>query len=297
MSIKSILCVFSGNADEDTALSAAFNMAYTAKGSLRVLHIAAPPILYGAAIGATYASGPYPSGDLASILEKDARELTETALKAVIRLSKTHMVSLVEDGIQATAGRAQASFRALVGTVSECLPSEGRSVDLVVAGYDNSYGGNFETILAALFKTGSPVLAIPRLSDVVVSETGYARTVAVAWDGSLAASRALRAAMPYLVHAETVYLVSVEGMNDPVDTVGNRDIIGYLAVHGISAQFIHCERVAHSIGHILLEKADDLKADLLVTGAYGRGHIGEMILGGVSNHLLKHSRLPLFLAH
>jgi nucleotide-binding universal stress UspA family protein len=86
-------------------------------------------------------------------------------------------------------------------------------------------------------------------------------------------------------------------MDDPEDIIGDADIRDYLSSHSISVEFIHCERIAHSIGHILLEKANDLQAGLIVMGAYGHNHIGEMILGGVSNHLLKHSRLPLFLAH
>ncbi|ESQ86813.1 universal stress protein [Asticcacaulis benevestitus] len=297
MSIKSILCVYSGNADEANALITAFNLTHTVKGSLRVLHLAEPPILYAATIGAGYASGQYPDGAAVKILEQSARELTETALKSVTNLSQAHSVELVEDSVKAVAGLAQASFRTLVGTTAECLPKDGRSVDIIVVGYDNSPDGNLETVLTALFKTGSPVLAIPRLPGAALSTTGFARKVAIAWDGSLTASRALRAALPYLLHAESVYLVSIEGMSDPVDTMGDADIVRYLAVHGISAEFIHCERVAHGIGHILLEKANDLGADLLVMGAYGHGHFGEMILGGVSNHLLKHSRIPLLLAH
>jgi len=297
MSIKSILCVYSGNADETNALSTAFNLTHTVKGSLRVVHLANAPILYAATIGAGYASGPDPAGDAVDILEKDARELTETALKSVISLSQTHSVEFVDESVKAIAGRTQASFRTLIGTAAECLPKDGRSVDLIITGYDNSPNGNLETVLTALFKTGSPVLAIPRLPGAVLSTAGYARTVAVAWDGSLTASRALRAAIPHLIHAESVYVVGIEGMGDSIDTLGEADIVEYLAVHGIAAEFIHCERVGHGIGHILLEKATDLKADLLVMGAYGRGHIGEMILGGVSNHLLKHSRIPLLLAH
>ena len=46
-----------------------------------------------------------------------------------------------------------------------------------------------------------------------------------------------------------------------------------------------------------LEKSAGLGAGLLVMGAYGRGHVGEALLGGATRHVLQHSRIPLLLSH
>lgn len=37
--------------------------------------------------------------------------------------------------------------------------------------------------------------------------------------------------------------------------------------------------------------------NLPVMGADGRGHLSEMLLGGTSDHILKHATIPLLLAH
>jgi nucleotide-binding universal stress UspA family protein len=46
-----------------------------------------------------------------------------------------------------------------------------------------------------------------------------------------------------------------------------------------------------------LARAKDLKADLLVMGAYGHSQFREMILGGVTEHMLQKADIPLLLSH
>lgn len=294
MSIKSIMCVFNGEANELNALGIAFNLTRQNSASLRVVHVAAPPILYEGVIATGFAP-PAGDGSVMTMLEKEAHDLAEAAAAYVADFTKTHVVPLQPDGGKAVFGQAHASFRPVIGPAAGCLASEGRTVDLIVTGYDKA--GDLTTLVSLLFKTGAPVLAIPHLPGGTMSVTGHAETIAVAWDGSITAARALRAAMPELLNARDVYLVSVEGMDDPVDVTGEADVRNYLTSHGVVAEFIHCERTSHPIGFTVLEKARDLGADLLVMGAYGRGHVGEMLLGGVSNYVVKHTHLPLLLAH
>jgi nucleotide-binding universal stress UspA family protein len=42
--------------------------------------------------------------------------------------------------------------------------------------------------------------------------------------------------------------------------------------------------------------AESSKADLLVLGGYTHSRIRENILGGVTHHVLRHARVPVFLA-
>lgn len=45
----------------------------------------------------------------------------------------------------------------------------------------------------------------------------------------------------------------------------------------------------------LLERADEIHADLLVVGAHGRRNLGERILGTVADRVLRHAHLPVLL--
>jgi nucleotide-binding universal stress UspA family protein len=46
-----------------------------------------------------------------------------------------------------------------------------------------------------------------------------------------------------------------------------------------------------------LTAARELKADLLVLGGYGTSMTRELILGGVTRHMLTHAEIPLLMAH
>jgi nucleotide-binding universal stress UspA family protein len=52
-----------------------------------------------------------------------------------------------------------------------------------------------------------------------------------------------------------------------------------------------------SIGDVLLSRASDLGADLLVMGAYGHARWRELVLGGATRTLIKSSTLPVLLSH
>jgi nucleotide-binding universal stress UspA family protein len=50
-------------------------------------------------------------------------------------------------------------------------------------------------------------------------------------------------------------------------------------------------------GGVLLNRAADLGADLLVVGAYGHSRVCELILGGVTRTLLRQMTLPALMTH
>ena len=52
-----------------------------------------------------------------------------------------------------------------------------------------------------------------------------------------------------------------------------------------------------STGEALLELAEVSGADLIVTGAYGHARFRELVLGGVTRHLLTHAPIPVLIAH
>ena len=50
------------------------------------------------------------------------------------------------------------------------------------------------------------------------------------------------------------------------------------------------------VGLILVQAAEE-KADLLVMGGYGHSRLREMILGGVTRHMLERMSVPVLFAH
>jgi nucleotide-binding universal stress UspA family protein len=52
-----------------------------------------------------------------------------------------------------------------------------------------------------------------------------------------------------------------------------------------------------SVGAALLAAATEAGTDLLVMGRYGRTRLSELVLGGVTRHVLAHSKLPILISH
>ena len=51
------------------------------------------------------------------------------------------------------------------------------------------------------------------------------------------------------------------------------------------------------IGKTILAKAKELKADMIVMGAFHHSRWREFILGGVTLTMLEEAHIPLFMAH
>ena len=140
---------------------------------------------------------------------------------------------------------------------------------------------------AALFETGRPVLvsgtrAVPlRLGHVVV-----------AWDGSAQAARALGAALPFLSLAEQVTVVTSRESGEDYD-----ELAGGPRLFGLARD---CCRVPRNNAASQRRRGPGTAAagtDLLVMGGYSHSRLREMILGGVTRHMLEKATLPLLLAH
>jgi nucleotide-binding universal stress UspA family protein len=50
-------------------------------------------------------------------------------------------------------------------------------------------------------------------------------------------------------------------------------------------------------GNMLLSRAFDLSADLLVMGAYGHSRLRELVLGGATRTVLSSMTLPVLMSH
>jgi nucleotide-binding universal stress UspA family protein len=147
-------------------------------------------------------------------------------------------------------------------------------------------------IEAVLFGSGRPVIVVPP------GREGFsARRVAVAWDGSARAARAVADAMPLLRQADTVEIISVVGEKDLSNSVPGAELAPHLVRHGIEATVVNLPAVDGDVAETLRRRAAEGRAELIVSGAYKHSRLREWILGGVTQSLLKRCPVPLFLAH
>jgi nucleotide-binding universal stress UspA family protein len=80
----------------------------------------------------------------------------------------------------------------------------------------------------------------------------------------------------------------------PVEPEALKD---YLASHDIAAGVETEKSKATAVGGALLKIARASGADLLLMGAYGQSRRRELIMGGVTQHIIEHADLPVLLTH
>lgn len=146
-----------------------------------------------------------------------------------------------------------------------------------------------------VLSAGRPILVVP----YVGSYDAIGQCVLVAWDGSREATRAVNDAISLLAAASAVTVLTVEPAIDRAahGDIPGADIVLHLARHGVTARVEKMVSGGIGIGDLLLSRASDLGADLLVMGAYGHSRVRELVLGGATRTVLGSMTLPVFMSH
>lgn len=177
--------------------------------------------------------------------------------------------------------------------------THGRHADLVILGQQDPEARSDvippDLPERLMLELGRPVLVVPYAWRF----GGRVGRALVAWNGGREAARAINDALPLLQKADWVQVLAVnpaerDREHGPIPCA---DICLHLARHGVKSESSYL--VAHDIdvGNMLLSRAADEAADLLVMGAYGRARFTELVLGGATRHLLRHMTLPVLMSH
>jgi len=193
-----------------------------------------------------------------------------------------------------------AEWRQREGTLASVVAMNARYADIAVvsqADPSSEYSGEAMELPADVALTaGRPVLVIPYIGG---SWKTLGSHVLVGWNASREATRAVNDALPLLQRAKKVTVLAidpergVEGHGE----VPSADIALHLARHGVKAEAAQTISGDIDVGDAILSRASDLGADLIVIGAYGHSRVREIILGGVTRHLLQHMTAPILMSH
>jgi nucleotide-binding universal stress UspA family protein len=201
------------------------------------------------------------------------------------------------DAIAESAG-VSAEWRSVEDRRVDALALHAHYVDLLVVGQADK--NDPECVSSGLadqlaLACGRPVMVIP----AVGASGPIGKNIVIGWNTRREAVRAVSDAMPLLESADRVSVVTINAKHDDPDNAGipGADIGLHLARHGIDTQTESLFGAPAGIGELLLQAARDTSADLLVMGAYGHSRFREIILGGVTAHVLAHTHIPTLLSH
>jgi nucleotide-binding universal stress UspA family protein len=184
-----------------------------------------------------------------------------------------------------------AHWHEVTGAEDVLLAGHGRLADLVVfAGVRADRAAEVQEHFAtALLNTARPILLVPEQG---IEDSP--RNIVIAWNGTAEATRALSGALPLLLNADRLHVLTAATPRTRVES--GAALAEYLGWHGLIGE-AHPMYPEDQVGPALLARAKELEADLLVMGGYGRSRMRERIFGGVTQHVLDRHDIPVLIAH
>jgi nucleotide-binding universal stress UspA family protein len=217
----------------------------------------------------------------------------ETSVKA----DEDAAAALFQSG---TAGKGRSTeWRTADGYADEALAELAHGADLAVVGQRDreatTMGSQPDLPERLALASERPLLVVPYIG---VSSTPGGK-VLLCWNGRREAGRAAAGALPLLEKAETVTVLTIEASKDEEEerAASSSALLAWLGRHGVKASLQHDSADDSDIGDIILSRAADSSADLIVMGLYGHSRTREMVMGGASRTVLASMTVPVLMAH
>jgi nucleotide-binding universal stress UspA family protein len=191
-----------------------------------------------------------------------------------------------------TEPNADAHWFEADGETTHVVAQWGRRADVIIVGkpsHEDVLGRH--AFRVALFGTDRPILMVPPQVPAA-SVASFGRRIAIAWRQEKQSLRAVLPALRWLPGAEQVHVLI--GSND---RAMRPELPSVFREHGLTASVHVLPMRPAPFGQTLLEAAHSLSADLLILGAYVHSPLGDLVLGGVTRHVLDHSDLLLLMRH
>ena len=282
--IKSILVPVRGDGMVATVLAHAAELAKQHGARVNVVHCRA--------LAKDLVPQGIPLNDFArKVMMEQAGELAnrqEDHLRGVLaRLAR-------EFGLRETAtdeGPANCTFTEEEGRMADVVKHGGRLSDLIVLPKPQKERNLGQSSLkSALYGAGRPVLICP---GQLQPDDSFAQHVAIGWNGSLPAARAVASSLDIIDAAERVSILTGGKVQPHGPTP--EELQDYYSLRGIAAEIVVFE--ARDPAKALLKTSAEIGASLLVTGAYSHSHETEMLFGGNTERIVDNTELPVLMAH
>lgn len=276
MSFRSILVHVDVSERGERNLAAAVSLADSYDTHITGLYVKPPTSL------PSYASVHVPP-EVFEMIEKDQEKLAEQAEASF------------NDAMSKAGREDRSDWQYASGPIADTVARIGRCADLVIIGQENEdvdVAAYSEVPDDIVISAGRPVLVVPYTGI----NTTLGDRILVAWDHSRESARAVADALPFLKRASVVSVVSVDPHHEEGDIPG-ADLARYLSEHAIKATVTRFTDKDLAVDDVLLNQAADSGSDMLVMGAYGHSRLREMVLGGVTRHILDHMTVPVLMSH
>ncbi|MCP5365290.1 MAG: universal stress protein [Hyphomicrobiales bacterium] len=179
------------------------------------------------------------------------------------------------------------------GDVEEIVDRYAHLADLVVV--DQHPQGLLEDLLESdmtehlLMSAGCSLLLVP----TTWTDAPIGKDILIAWKNSREAISAVRSSLTFLRSAESVQIVAEAGDKKRGSSSGE-DLQIYLSYHGVAATVLDS---SNGQRRDILKIAQEHNRDLIVMGSSGHSRFSRWIFGDLTEHVLRHTKVPVLMRH
>ena len=188
--------------------------------------------------------------------------------------------------------RVSGQFVSKMGIPAEVIIASARSVDFIVIGNSGQHEGIDQlhsglTTNALLHNTTRPVLVVPE------EPAGDSRIV-IAYDGSAASERALRAAAEFaeVTQLTDVHLLTISNEENVYETL-QKAALDYLSAYDLELTRTVSQGNA---ADVIAKYVEDVDASVLALGAFGHNKLSERIFGSTTSAVLQQTSAAVLLS-
>lgn len=287
MAIRKLLLPLTGTSAGEAALSTALMMARHWGAHVTALHVrvdardVAP--LAGEGLSGAMIE------EMMTATERESNDRARAVRTMFERFVADHNVVVAE--ARAGAETATASFAAVMGREEDLVAQQARLADLTIVPHPDSGEdvSSSDALHAVLFDSGRPVLIAPHRAPATIGTR-----VCLAWNGTAESAASALAALPWMQRADAVRILAADEYQRRGP--GAQELAAYLALHGVDADIATFRPIDREVGAGMLAAARDFGCDFLSMGAYSHSRLRQLILGGVTRHVLENAALPVMMS-
>jgi nucleotide-binding universal stress UspA family protein len=225
-----------------------------------------------------------------SVLHTAANRDRESVVRDLFeRLAAEHSLTVAEE--RPGADETTVSFAAVIGRAPDVVVAhQARLADLIVLPHPagDKEVSSSDVLHAVLFDSARPVLIAPQAAPSTIG-----RHICIGWNGTAESASAVMTALPWLERAQSIRILWSKEYQRRGPLAP--DLEQYLAAHDLTADRAEFQSINNLVGAGLLAATNEVACDLLVMGAYSHSRLRQLILGGVTRHVLEHAAVPLMM--
>jgi nucleotide-binding universal stress UspA family protein len=184
------------------------------------------------------------------------------------------------------------TYHPSLGVMTSAAAAEARLYDVALIPWQRGAVLMQDLAQALIFGAGRPTVLLPEGTKI-----SALTHIALAWDGSRVAARALNDALPYLQTGGRLSVLTAISGNEAEALARATELATALQKRGYDASAIAVAQGSQTIATALQNTAQAQGAQILAMGGFGHSRLRDFVLGGATQDVLANLQMPVLLSH